>query len=601
MITKHYKIIIACIITFMAVVSFSLAWNDSLTFDEIAHIGSGYSYVTQHDYRLNPEHPPLLKIIAGIAMLPLQPTFDTTQDFWTKLNNFGEYDQWAAGRYLLHQANNNTDWLVFWARTPIVIISLLFGLFLFFWGRKLGGIITGLFALILYAFDPNVLGHNHFVTTDIGIAIAIAIAFYFFLQFLKKPTWLNVFLGGLALGIAQVTKFSAILLIPLFTLLLISYPLIKFYNNDSNKLKTFGLYIFKGICAMIIAGVVVWLVYVPVTYKMDADVLPPITASKSQPHKYVRDNYLSNFILQTNQNSLTRPIAVYIQGLMQVFGRVDDGNVTYFMHKVSSDASHWYFPFVFIAKQTLIHLFFYTVTITIFLVLLVQSIIALFNQKLSTSLHKLHKFTLNHFNEISFGLFIIMYSYLSISGNLNIGFRHLFPIMPFVYLLTSKTIIDSYKNLRNPKRKKVIRGIFIALILTLAATTVLAYPYYMSYFNILFGGPKNGYHYVTDSNADWGQDLKRLKIWLNDHPEVQKINIDYFGGDDINNRLGFGNYELWWDSKRPIEPGFYAISTLLLQESLYDTNKPYDDSYRWTQDLTPYAQVGTSIIVYKVD
>jgi ABC-type multidrug transport system fused ATPase/permease subunit len=230
-----------------------------------------------------------------------------------------------------------------------------------------------------------------------------------------------------------------------------------------------------------------------------------------------------------------------------------------------------------------------------------RGIIQLFNQDAKTSFQSLRKITISRFHEIALGLFIVFYSYLSITGNLNIGFRHLFPIMPFIYILTSKAIIDSYKNLRNPKRKKIIRSIFIMLILALVTTVFLAYPYYTSYFNILFGGPKNGYHYVTDSNADWGQDLKRLKIWLNNHPEVQKINIDYFGGDNVENRIGKNNYEPWWDSKRPVEPGFYAISTLLLQESTHDTTKHYDDSYQWTQDLTPYAQVGTSIIIYKVD
>ncbi|MEA3322932.1 MAG: hypothetical protein U9Q12_01810, partial [Patescibacteria group bacterium] len=293
-------------------------------------------------------------------------------------------------------------------------------------------------------------------------------------------------------------------------------------------------------------------------------------------------------------------LAVYTQGLMQVFGRVDDGNVTYFMRNVSSDASIWYFPFVFIAKQTLVHLFFYTVAFTFFIVMIVRGTISLFTQNFKISLKKFRAFSLNRFNEIVLGIFIIFYSYLSITGNLNIGFRHLFPMMPFIYLLTAKTIIDSYKNLRNPKRKRIIRGIFIALIFTLVAIVISIYPYYTSYFNVLFGGPKNGYNYVTDSNADWGQDLKRLKIYLNAHPEIDKIRVDYFGGDDIHNRLGEGNYELWWDSKRPIEPGYYAISTLFLQESIHSTDRAYDDSYRWTEDLQPIEQIGTSIMIYKV-
>ena len=601
MFTKHYKLILTAIIIFMATVSFKLAWDDSLTFDEVAHIPSGYSYVKFHDYRLNPEHPPLLKTLSGLAMLPLHPNFDTAKDFWTTLNNYGEYDQWAAGRYFLHRAGNDTDKLMFFARTPIIITSLLFALLMFYWGKRLGGITAGLFATILYASDPNILGHNHFVTTDIGIALAISLSIFYFLQFLKKPTWANALKGGLALGIAEVTKFSAILLFPFFGLLLFVYPLLKYYKEDESRLRSFFLYISKGVFAVLVSFAVIWIVYLPVTYEMPGDVLPEMAHIKGNPSKHPRDAYLIKFIEKTNQNTLTRPIAVYTQGLMQVFNRVDDGNVTYFMGRVSSEASPWYFPFVFVAKQSLVHLFFYTVAITIFFVALARSLFLLFTQKFTVSLRKFRDFVLARFSEISLGLFVVLYSYLSITGNLNIGFRHLFPIMPLIYILTSKTIIDSYKQLRNPLRKRAVRLVFIILIFAMIGETLLAYPYYMSYFNPVFGGPKNGWHYVTDSNADWGQDLKRLKIYLDKHPEIDKIRIDYFGGDDILNRIGEGKYELWWESKRPIEPGYYAICTFFLQESLHKPGHTYDSSYEWTKKYTPIDQVGTSFLIYKIE
>ena len=601
MITKFYKQIVISILIFMAIASFSLAWNDSLTFDEVAHIPAGYSYVTQGDYRLNPEHPPLLKVLSGLFITPLQPAFDITQEFWTTANEYGEYGQWEAGRHLLHHAGNNTDWLVFWARVPIVIISLVFGWFLFYWGKKIGGIITGLFTLILYAFDPNVLGHNHFVTTDIGIAIAIGLASYFFLNFLKYPTWQNALYGGIALGIAQITKFSAVMLLPFFGILLVTYPLIKYIKKDQKRIEVLGSYMLKGAFALSIMCMTIWIMYIPVTWHMPAETLPPITEIKGQPEKYARDAYFMKFIFWSNENTLTRPLAAYAQGLMQVINRVDDGNVSYFMQTVSSDASTWYFPFVFVAKQTLIHLFFYITAILLFLGLCMRSIYDTFTQKIDRSLSQFRAFIIGYFHEIALGSFIVLYSYISITGNLTIGFRHLFPIMPLIYVLTAKVIIDSYKSLRDPQRKKIIRSAFITLIIMLAITVIGVYPYYMSYFNILFGGPKNGYQYVTDSNTDWGQDLKRLKKYLDVHPEIDKIRITYFGGDDIHNRIGSDKYILWWDSKRPIEPGYYALSTFFLQESIYDKKKAYDDSFRWTQEHEPIDQVGTSFLIYKID
>ena len=146
----------------------------------------------------------------------------------------------------------------------------------------------------------------------------------------------------------------------------------------------------------------------------------------------------------------------------------------------------------------------------------------------------------------------------------------------------------------------------------------------MSYFNELAGGPKNGYTYVTDSNADWGQDLKRLKAYLNDYNNcqdricenccqsvanvklasdaavpvgrIEKIHINYFGGGDIYYYLGDQAID-WWDSRRPIEQGFYAVSTNYLQGSIYDSTKPDNESYRWLENIKPIAQVGTSIFI----
>lgn len=110
----------------------------------------------------------------------------------------------------------------------------------------------------------------------------------------------------------------------------------------------------------------------------------------------------------------------------------------------------------------------------------------------------------------------------------------------------------------------------------------------------------NGYKYVTDSNADWGQDLKRLQKFLNAHPEIDKLRLNYFGMADLNYYLG-EKYVAWWDSKRPLEAGWYGISTLFLQESIYDLRRADNTSYRWLKNKKPDYQVGTSILIYYVN
>ena len=143
---------------------------------------------------------------------------------------------------------------------------------------------------------------------------------------------------------------------------------------------------------------------------------------------------------------------------------------------------------------------------------------------------------------LSMSAFVFLYAYVSITGNLNIGFRHLFPILPFAYILTAKVLFDFLGRI-NDHAKKIWGLAFAVLALFLVSGTVAAYPYYMSYFNQTAGGPKNGYRYVTDSNADWGQDMKRLKKWIEDYNEnsshpIEKIRVNYFGAADPRYYLG---------------------------------------------------------------
>ena len=234
------------------------------------------------------------------------------------------------------------------------------------------------------------------------------------------------------------------------------------------------------------------------------------------------------------------------------------------------------------------------------------------------------------FNILEFTLlsFIFLYLLSSITGRLNIGYRHLFPIFPLIYILAAVTLRSFWKKLNTDKQKKTFGWLIFSLIFLTIFETAVSFPYYMSYFNEFAGGPKNGYHYVTDSNADWGQDLKKLGIWIDDYNScaqekcnpnkkagcslicysianpfptpnqpIEKINVDYFGMADLNYYLG-NTYQPWWGAKRPLEPGWYAISTLFLQESIYSTDKKDEESYRWTKKIQPIHQVGTSIMIY---
>ncbi len=599
---KNYKYIISAILLFMAVVSVLNAKNDSLIYDEAAHIPAGYSYLKEHDLRLNPEHPPLIKDLSAIPLIFMDLNFDTSQSFWNENPNDA---QWNAGKYFLFNAGNDPDKIIFWSRLPIILISLLLGLFIFKWTRKLAGISAGLFALTLYAFDPNILGHNHYVTTDLGIAAFMVFSFYYFIEFIKYPSWKNVFISGLFLALMQLVKFPAVTAFPVFGLALIIYPLIKKRaHNDSGglkfKFKSLGMYLGKGALMFAFSLVLVWVAYYFNSYNTPENKLPEAVAYYFHPEDTnLKSVYASRILLSMNELPFLQPLAEYFFGVARVFQRVAGGNITYFLGEIDNNGFLSYFPTVFLIKSPLASLSFMLLALLIFFSGTMKNVFKNSGNIAKNLLSKIGHSLRTDITGFSFFIFITLYSITSITGRLNIGFRHLFPILPFAYILTARAIFQFIKKSKNREARSAIRIALIFLTALLIFGTISAYPNYLSYFNQIAGGPKNGYNYVTDSNADWGQDLKRLSLFLKEHPEIDTIRVDYFGMAEISHYIG-DKYVLWWKSRRPIEPGWYAISTLFLQEGTFSKNLTYYDSYRWLQNKKPRYQVGTSILVYYI-
>jgi hypothetical protein len=195
----------------------------------------------------------------------------------------------------------------------------------------------------------------------------------------------------------------------------------------------------------------------------------------------------------------------------------------------------------------------------------------------------------NHFAEFSMILFMIIYGIYALRSNLNIGIRHILPIMPFVYILITIGLKTTYIYMKNIL-------IFI-LVAWYFLETLFASPYFLSYFNELGGGVKNGYNYAVASNYDWGQDLKRLSQWVKSN-NIQKVTVNYFGTGDVEYYLK-DKAESWDSGKgNPKERGinWSAVSV--------DSLKTYPEQYLWLQKIKdidqPDYRAGTSIFIYKL-
>jgi len=592
-------------LSFLFSLSLFISWQESTTMDEQAHIPASYTYVRYLDMRLNPEHPPLIKIFAGIPLLFLDVTFPIESLEWKE----GINEQWTLGNRFLHE--NNAQLITFLSRIPIIFVSLLFGWFLYLWTKRLAGVWAGTFAVILYAFNPNIIAHSHYVTTDIGIATAIFIALYFGVRFVQNPSKENIVLFGFVLGIAQLVKFSAVLLYPFFGIITLIYALSltplqnTFLKTCSLAIQSIFRYWSRLFLASLLSLLPIWIIYTFVTWNMPDEAL--LTLIQTQLTDTGIPGFAKQFVLFLFHLPLLSSLAEYFLGLAMVFVRVTGGNTYYFLGEVSNVANPAYFPTVYLLKETLPVLF----SLILACILSLGSLFIAF-QKNKGHLRKWLSFLANSIQKrialLSMILFVLLYSYLSISSNLNIGFRHLFPIIPFFFLFGALAL-NALLHIK--KGQFVIRiGVFGALLWAILIP-LIHYPSYLSYYNELTGGPKNGYLYVTDSNYDWGQDLRNLQKWVENHNKnctiipkkrpcnpIEKIRIDYFGGSSPE--YWFGDMFIPWRSTYDPEPGWYAISATFLQESVYKKKEDGEKSYEWTTQYKPIGRAGDSIFIYYV-
>jgi len=643
---------VLCILSFAFMLN--AAKNDAPIMDELAHIPAGYGYVEHLDYRLNPEHPPLVKFLAGLPLHFLHPNFPTESSAWTTDVN----GQWAMGTQFLYESGNDPQTILAWARLGPMLLTLLLIILVYAWSAELLGPLWGLVPTALFALSPSVLAHGHYVTTDIAAAFGILLATWYFMKYLREPSPESLFIAGLAFGVAQLAKFSAVLLVPFFMFILAVFYIAHKEPVAAavGRLKRFGLGLFRYIRTLAIIFVVGYVVIVYPTYflftrgypmeKQLSDTTSILTSfgnGPTQPGAICKPiRCLADLNIAMVKNPVTRPLAQYYLGVLMVLQRSAGGNTNYFMGQVSAGGWASYFPTVYSLKEPLPTL----------IIVLVGLLLGLWGTVRATIRYKLRRevgaptgasglqavrsfrtYLAERPAQFAMLVFVIFYWAWSMKSPLNIGFRHLFPTLPFIYILAA----GSWKSWVTTIRLGEVTGfmqtavtwfkrffmasvklsLLLLLLIWLFFEAVAAAPYFLSYFNQLGGGTTNGYRIVTDSNYDWGQDLVRLKQFVDAHPEIDKIAVDYFGGGKPAYYLG-AKEENWWSARgNPANEGIHylAVSVNTLESATQPPAPGFvrkaEDEYRWLTALRPPApgmgnlpepdyRVGTSIFIYKL-
>lgn len=475
--TRHkiYEILALCLLLILLSLQlFFSVRRESQTWDEANHIYTGYRSWTHADFGLNPEHPPLVKLLATAPLLWLPLKSPALQ------YRFFKEDAFLRGKEFLYQ--NDADKILARTRTAAAILTLLTALVVFFGTREMFGTGAAFIALTLLTFDPNLLAHGALITTDVGLACFMFLSVYLYYRFLKSPSALRLAAAGIAVGLVLAVKHTGLLVLPILFLL-------SFTEIRGRALKTFG----SLALITLIGCLVLWSFY---RFRYDA---------------------------RPNSLQLNPPLAEYVKGLKSyeawpistaarfhmlpesyLYGLADvkltaNYYTSYVLGKVYAHGVWFYFPVAFLIKSTV-------------------GVLALFLLSLGVIATR----RVNRWREIIFLVVpVIFYLIVAMTVGMNIGVRHILVIYVFLYVLIGGATWALIQ-----KSRKWCYAVGVLLLLHVVSS-VFAYPNYIAYGNELWGGPSQTHKYLTDSNADWAQQLKSVKQYL-DASGVKECWFVYF-------------------------------------------------------------------------
>ena len=443
-----------------------------------------------------------------------------------QLPQVSEPNQWKYADDFFYFSGNNVDKIVFWARLPFILLTLGLAYLVFLWSNVLFGQKAGLAAAALTAFSPNILAHGHLATTDIGLTFFFVLTLWLLRKYYFKPDWLTVIFLGLILGLVLTAKFSAIVIFPI---VMMGFVFLGF--RSSRKFAILAHFL----ATLMIALIVIWVIYV---FSMRSE--------------------LTDFQLNFWQ-WFNLPFKKFMLGLNSIFAHNTAGHLTYLNGQLSSQGWWYYFPLVLWYKMTLPEI----------ILLVLATFLAFWERK------KL----------AFFDYFLIIFPPLlflgvSMLGHLDIGIRHILIFFPFAYIFISQ--LAQNNNL-------FVKSAVLVLVLGQAIIGISSFPNYIAYFNQIAGGIEGGRKHLADSNLDWDQDTKRLKLYL----QKNNINKIYPSLWDHSSLTYYGiKYEDL--PKEPIR-GVVVISDqwLKIKRPAFDTD--------WVIRFPPDDIVGTTLYVWRFD
>ena len=581
--------IVALLLVIMLLLEVSSSVQESQTIDEGIHLSAGYSYLVKNDFRLNKEHPPLLKTLSAIPLLFIDEDLNSSFNsiYWDNS------DQWEFAKDFLYNNTISADKLLLLGRIPIMLLSLLLGLFVFRWSKELFGPYIGIISLTLFIFSPNIIAHARYVTTDLGFTAFFFITIYYFYKYLKEPLAKFLLLTGLFFALTISSKFSGLFLVPLLPLL---YFISLSKNLHKHNLKNNFKKIIKTFSTILGIGLMVIIVIYGFEFKKPIE--DSLVQNLYQKQENIiksnslgdQDDIIQKIISITNTNTKsgeliknfadnTRlPAFSYISGFMKLVGHNYGGHTSYLLGEYSEFGWWYYFPVAFLAKTP----------VSILWLLFTGIILVIWQTIKQLREKKSIKYIISKVQLHWIFLVIppLLYFLLSLTSNLNLGLRYILVIYPFIFVISGLVFRKGIKN-----NKIAVKLLTTTLLIFYVTSSLLIYPHYLAYFNEVVGGPDNGPKILTDSNIDWGQDVKKLKKYLI-KDNIEFVCMSYFG--QANLEYYKIDYRYLPDNNK--YQGLEKINCVVAISvtSLWSQ----EGEFSWLRELNPDKKIGYSIYIY---
>ena len=504
------------LLTLMLVLAWGAERRESVTTDEVAHIGAGLSYLQKLDLRLNEEHPPLSKVLAALPLFATRARADYTGPVWTHSSSFfaGLAGEWIFGGEVLSRWNDPHRTLTL-ARIPMMLLTLVLGWCVFRFARLLGGDLAAVLCLSVFVTTPLFLALGPLVLTDMALALFALLAMWTFASLWRDPTRRNVVQFSAAMAAAILSKFSAGLLfvaLAAFVAISLRWPLLAPVSRpDIRKWRSIRLRAASQAILLSALWVYIFLLCFSWNQPMDIPGLASTSAASTAAGRMLMPGWV-----------LARGVVLFL---------LRAGRNSYILGHDYWHGVWFYFPVLFVLKSA-----------PGFIGLLV--LLAIVTGR-TTALRWAGAYS-NHWRIL--WLTCVVFGGLCVASHMNSDFRHLsLPVTLLIMMLSA--LPRAILRLTSVLARRACTIAVVGLAFSCLLTAVRAYPFYIPYTSA-FGMGRPAWTLVSGGDLDWGQSMHEIDAFARTN-ELKEILVVPNGMTELGDWVPRGKV---WDCQDAAAP-----------------------------------------------